>query len=422
MLTKQIIERRLFKHMTGMKKAYIHIGLEKTGTTSLQVFLQKNRVALRSNNYDYMGDEDDLYVHGIGHFPIVASFYDKCPNIVPPNKHLRASEVLDALSIDSKASNYDIILSCEHFSSRLHKRENLQAIRESLSDRQIKIVCYLRPQDQHVVSAYSTLVKGGETKPFTIMEVNPQNRIFNYYEILEDWSSVFGRENIILREYNRDSMFGGDICLDFLNILNVPSQDFMLIEDQNISLGTHQIEILRGINKHLTAFPWSAWDVDIDKFEESQEIRRLLAPLLPRGEHIRVLLSHDQRRRVLDRFKRENLKICESYNGADFIHCWYDREVQRSDNHTRRTLCDVDFEIALVSCGAELLAYSEKIEELHERVEALAAERDEACSALMELKEQHKSFRFTLSKAASNMFKNIRYCLGMIRKNLRLDK
>lgn len=416
MLTKQIIERRLFKHMTGMKKAYIHIGLEKTGTTSLQVFLQKNRVVLRSNNFDYMGDEDDLYVHGIGHFPIVASFYDKCPNIVPPNKHLRASEVLDALSIDSKASNYDIILSCEHFSSRLHKRENLQAIRESLSDRQIKIVCYLRPQEEHVVSAYSTLVKGGETKPFSITEVNPHNRLFNYYQILEDWSSVFGRENVILREYNRASMVGGDICLDFLNILNIASPEFMLIEDQNISLGTHQIEMLRSINKHLTSFPWGVWDVDVDKFEESQEIRRLLAPLLPHGEHIQTLLSHDQRRLVRDQFEQDNLKICDAYNGADFIRGWYDRDVTRSDTHIQSTLSDVDFETALVSCGAELLAYSVRIEELHKITEALAAERDKVCSSFMELKEQHKSFRFTLRKTASNLVKNAKYFLRVTKK------
>src|SRR6056297_1845859 len=100
-----------------MKKAYIHIGLEKTGTTSLQIFLRHNSDALEKNNLVYLGDESKPYVHGIGHFPIVACFYDKCPDFVPLHKHRAPFEVLIALSEDAAHTDRDIILSCEHFSS-----------------------------------------------------------------------------------------------------------------------------------------------------------------------------------------------------------------------------------------------------------------------------------------------------------------
>ena len=48
-----------------MKKAYIHIGLEKTGTTALQIFLGANKDALEKNNLIYLGDDSKAYFHGI---------------------------------------------------------------------------------------------------------------------------------------------------------------------------------------------------------------------------------------------------------------------------------------------------------------------------------------------------------------------
>jgi hypothetical protein len=399
-----------------MRTAYIHIGLEKTGTTALQIFLKNNYDALRLNNLDYMGDENKPYVHGIAHFPIVASFYAQCPNIIPLNKHSTSTQVLEALSRDSKSTSCDIILSCEHFSSRLYKRESLQAVQETLSDRQIKIICYLRPQDQQAISSYSTLVKSGETKPFTIVDVTPENRLFNYWKILEDWSTVFGRENIILREYRRDSLIKNDICLDFLDVLGVPPEDFISTGDQNPSLDTLQIELLRSINRHLISFPWGVWNINMEKFEESQEIRRKLTPLLPCGEHIGSLLPSDQRALVLDRFESENRKIFQTFDGADFIRYWHDRSIVESYSSTPSKLSLIDFERALISCGRELYSYSSKVEKLAEEIEILTEECDKAYQAIINLKEQHKSLRFTLKKSASNLVKNIKHFLRTSKK------
>jgi hypothetical protein len=381
-----------------MKKAYIHIGLEKTGTTSLQIFMQENKEALKKNNIIYLGDDSKPYFHGIGHFPIVASFYHKSPNIVPAQKHRPPSEVLFALSQDSAIAKEDIILSCEHFSSRLLGRENIRALRDSLLDRSIKIICYLRPQDEQAVSLYSTLVKGGATDTFTITDVTPENRYFNYQSILEDWADVFGKDNIIIREYARDTLVGNDICTDFLSILGTDSEYFNIIEDQNISLDSLQVEMLRCINKHLTSFPWGKWDVDIPKFEQSQSIRVSLVPLLPKGMHISSLASYDDRSEVLNRFKEDNLKISKDFKGADFIVDWYEPKPSLCLLPAPSNPTPSDFEKALVASGLELNKKTSQIENLSSDNGVLRGERDTALKSLDEVEAAKFSLKKSLKK------------------------
>lgn len=387
-----------------MKKAYIHIGLEKTGTTALQIFLGANKDALEKNNLIYLGDDSKAYFHGIAHFPIVASFYEKCPNIVPQHKHRHSSEVLDALTNDMAATDNDVILSCEHFSSRLSNQESLRTLRNAFLDRNVTVICYLRRQDEQAVSLYSTLVKGGSTDPFTLDDVTVDNRYFNYRKILEDWSDIFGQENVIVREYARDTLRNRDICKDFLALLGVDPEGFVSIGDHNNSLGLLQIELLRSINKHLTSFPWGRWDVDVEEFEKSQNIRTALVPLLPKGAQISSLLQADERRNVLDRFKDDNLYITEHFKGAAFISNWYDSVVLTSPHPSQDTVNVADFEIALVACGMDLTKQLTQIEELVLDNRMLHAELDGARKTVDELSARLTASRFNLKRILKKYF------------------
>jgi len=373
-----------------MKTAYIHIGHEKTGTTSLQIFLQKNREALFQHNLVYLGDESCPYVHGIGHFPIVASFYDKCPNFIPPSKHKPVSEVLGALSKDADETDCDIILSCEHFSSRLDKLENIQCIREALPNRQIKIILYLRRQDEQAISLYSTLVKSGHTAPFSLKDVVPENRYYNYSSILKDWVDVFGRENILLREYNNDKLFQQSICTDFLDILNIEPTSFVQIEEQNVSLDSLQVEVLRSINKHLTSYPWGDLNVDLEMFEQSQRIRVALAPYLSSGVHIRSLLTEKERKKLLNEFKETNLEITNLFENSDFIFDWHELKGCVKYPIPPSSLSFSDIEKTLISCGRALDQKNRLISDLSLEREGILQERDDALYELELISQKTK--------------------------------
>lgn len=347
-----------------MKKAYLHIGLEKTGTTSLQIFLQQNSNVLKENNLEYLGCEEKIYVHGIGHFPIVASFCKECPDFIPLHKHRTSSEVLQALSQDVTGTDADIILSCEHFSSRLDNIESIKALGAALSPRHITIICYLRRQDEQAIAHYSTLVKGGRTEPFDISEITTENRYYNYLKILEDWAKIFGRENIIVREYDRNVLINGNICSDFLNVLDVNIEKFSFINDQNISLNSLQVEMLRCINKHLPSFSLGGSEYEMENFEKSQYVRTVIIPFLPEGKHISALMTNSERQMIMNRLKSENFKITEFLPGSKFIKKWYRHDLNSEKSLFPTKLEFSHFEKALVASGFQLTYIMSELEKL----------------------------------------------------------
>lgn len=341
--------------VTFMRKAYLHIGLEKTGTTSLQIFLKENTELLAKYKLEYLGHEAKPYVHGIGHFPIAASFQDECPDFIPLQKYKPSSEVLQALSQDAADTDSDIILSCEHFSSELQDIEYIKALGDALSPREIKVVCYLRRHDEQAISHYSTLVKGGLTEPFNVAGITPECRYYNYRQILEDWSEVFGRENIIVREYDRKVLVKGDTCADFLSILGIDIEGASSVGDRNTSLDSLQVEMLRRINQHLPPFVSGGSEHDLENYQKSQDIRVALIPTLPEGAHISALVSNTERQKLMNQFESENFKILESFPEAEFIKKWHNIDMKNV-----RAICPANiesehFERALIDSGAELM-------------------------------------------------------------------
>lgn len=391
-----------------MKKAYIHIGHEKTGTSAVQIFLQKNAAVLQEHNFVYLGDDSRPYVHGIGHFPIVGSFYESCPNFIPLRKHKPSDYVLSALYKDVQNTDHDIILSCEHFASRLDKRENIEALKNALSGRDIKIICYLRRQDDQALSLYSTLVKGGATFPFSISDISPKNRYFNYYTILRDWAAVFGDENILIREYARASLVNQDICADFLNVLGVEMVKFESVGDKNVSLDALQIGILRQLNRHLTSYPWGGTNIDLTEFERSQNIRVALTPHLSAGSPIQTLMKKSDRVEILSILKESNFKAADAFDAANFILDWHHSEniyEQGDDKLNTYQITLDDFGQSLVSCG-QMLHEQQNI--INHQKELLVQRDQEKCKALKERDHALRLLKDAQKPLVSRLLKSIK--------------
>jgi hypothetical protein len=98
-----------------VRQAYLHIGMEKTGTKALQVFLKTNEAVLQEKGFSYLCDDDSPYFQEVGHFPVAACFSPQCPEYVLPDKFRPAGEVLGTLRRDVAACDKDVILSCEHY-------------------------------------------------------------------------------------------------------------------------------------------------------------------------------------------------------------------------------------------------------------------------------------------------------------------
>ncbi len=241
-------------------EVYIHIGTEKTGTTSLQNFFQINRQRLYEEGVCYPegpgkekhfslsifcrenSERDDLNIRtGLDTEEKITLFKKEFP------------ERLEKEVSEGNRNCQKLILSSEHLSSRLYRKEELQRLKELVkpySDKP-KIIVYLRRQDDYLISSYSTYVKSGGREPFRIPGENKSSRQrYDYYHILKAWKEVFGKENMMVGVYDEAELVRGDIIEDFLFKTGIQiRQDYRMPERRNGSLDPVTLEYLRMFNK-----------------------------------------------------------------------------------------------------------------------------------------------------------------------------
>lgn len=155
----------------GKRRAIIHVGTEKTGTTSLQNVLAENRNWLRGHGILFPSSAGK-----VNHTRLVAAAEDK--GVIDNIKaHIMAvrHETEDALRNNFRAafrrelaSNqpwHTVVLSSELVHSRLHNQSEIETLLSFVSDfvEDITILAVLRRQDQLAVSRFSTAIRAGHT-------------------------------------------------------------------------------------------------------------------------------------------------------------------------------------------------------------------------------------------------------------------
>ena len=181
----------------------IHIGMHKTGSTSLQRFFVRNRMILRIFRIDYppsynsegrrLPKHNDLF-HAISH--------EKDHGKAHPILGSSASRIA---ALARRASQHRItVLSAEGLSGESSLFAEAFAPLKDKFD--VRIVCYLRRQDHWVQSFYKQMVQSREVKesrPFEafIRATSTQNHL-NYAQMLDWWSTCLGPAAIRVIIYN----------------------------------------------------------------------------------------------------------------------------------------------------------------------------------------------------------------------------
>lgn len=238
----------------------IHIGLEKTGTTVLQNWLYSNRTALgnsgvylsknigKKNNRDF-----------VSYFQLNLDDWAWAKGIVTDEQKkafFEGFEVRFSQEIDSASKNHDLmIITSEHFHSRLRTLEELEAVHHFLAPlfNSIRVVGYFRDQGDMAPSLYSTVLRSGGTKSFEEFQgsVVPESYYWNFHEISKNWMQVFGPSNCDFAVYDRAKFVGKDLRLDFLSRLgkdvSVKALD-MTVSSANESLSPLQAALIRAVN------------------------------------------------------------------------------------------------------------------------------------------------------------------------------
>ncbi len=234
-----------------MSTVYLHIGTAKTGTTAIQRFLPLNQERLGNEGYVY--PEMPFHFPRIGrgrnaHF--LTMFLEDDPELKKRWEEGFAC-VEEALKTHDKA-----ILSDENL-WRIHAEEGfLEAVKEEFDKigAQVKIVVYFRRQDKMAESHWNQMVKG-KPKLSQSFEEFITSGVYSDFPLDYDngasrLSRIFGKENIIIRVFEKNQFYAGSLFKDFLMAVGLdPEGEWQYPEHAvNTRLPENVVEIKRIIN------------------------------------------------------------------------------------------------------------------------------------------------------------------------------
>lgn len=302
--------------MPALQRLYLHIGVEKTGTTTLQAAMALNRELLRRHGFCYP-QEPGAYGHiglalGAAQDAAVADLR-KAFGLVDRDRRAAFRDAYSEQIVRQLAESgcHTAIFSSEHCSSRLSTVDEIARVHRLLAPlaRECHVIVYLRRQDELAVSEYSTLVKSGHTRIFSFPDHRPW---YDFLALLNKWSEVFGKDRVIVRLFEREAMVDGELYADFFSVVGFEQHgELRRPPDLNRSLDIHTLEFLRRFNAHIPFLAEHGANPD----------RGALGAILDRistGERMRP--DPTQAAAFLDRFAQSNAAVARKYlNRADGV-------------------------------------------------------------------------------------------------------
>jgi hypothetical protein len=238
---------------------FVHIGTEKTGTTYIQNFLSDNRAELLKQGYFFPKSPGKENHTKLAAYAQDDNTFDDLRGFMKTRQKrevakFRKTFEKQLLTEIKECPTRNIIFSGEHCSSRLLTVREISKLKELFGqlNQNIKIVVYLRRQDQFLLSTYSTWIKSGATGKLKLPSQQRTRDRYDFAVLLSRWAGVFGVSNLIVRPYGKDSFFGGDLLHDFAHCLGFEiNHHFAKPSKMNQSLDAEVLEFLRNLNFHL---------------------------------------------------------------------------------------------------------------------------------------------------------------------------
>ena len=221
----------------------LHIGMPKTGSTSLQNALFNNHEVLRE--------------FGIV-FPNIGLNRTECGQV-------RHEHLISALQnyntnksifkdwddfLHRETDNMDIcVISYENMFPGVCPQKLLPLFPRDRT----RIVVYIREQAEYIASLYANQIRW-DTLQETFAEYS-QIRPRNYFRVMNRWREVYGQENLTFRLYSRESLLGGNIIDDFANLVRPGLQNMLdtLKYDLHPSISGNLLFTKFILNKFITA-------------------------------------------------------------------------------------------------------------------------------------------------------------------------
>lgn len=247
-------------------KCFLHIGPEKTATTTIQEFLHINRAALAERDYAYY---TSVGLKNQTKLAVAAYDQDRRDDLtnyagIYSNDDLLRFQTQTIAALQDETDRLGpfkaAIFSSEHLQSRLTRNTELTRLRSllnSLGFDDIQIIVYLRRPADIANSHYSTAIKCGHTITSPPPPDNPYIRtICDHRNTLTRFSEVFGEDAMQARLFGKDEFEHGSVISDFLHSVGLgeKASSFEIPVDMNSSLSTAGLAILRRVNERVPEF------------------------------------------------------------------------------------------------------------------------------------------------------------------------
>lgn len=293
-------------------RVILHIGTEKTGTTSIQRFLVQNSDRLKNSGILYPISLRPYPEH-INHLSLTAAARREGveDDIVREagmsgrNRNEERKHLSEKLGREIKSANAkQVLISSEHLSSRLQCSDEIENVRTILHQAgcfDIYVCVYLRDQLTFLRSWYSTAVRSGERRLLSDIPFSYLRLYLDLLGLLRRWELIFGEDRVNVYSYGEAKSQG--LLAHFVSSAGVPGglEESSMGKIFNASIDGAHLEILRRLNGWLEG-------------PEFEKKRRYLADSFERlSTGPAVVIPAELEAKIVDTFSEDNRRIEEKY-------------------------------------------------------------------------------------------------------------
>jgi hypothetical protein len=309
--------------VSGQKPAAtLHIGVEKTGSTTIQEFLHLNRQLLAKQGIWFPGFFGKRNHHQLAVY---------CNDSLRSNQFTRPKGIDDPesfrewkerfrISFQQEMEKHSgqhnhILFSSEHFSSQLKDTTEIARLKNMLDDyvSSYTVIIYIRRQDLLASSMISNSARVGLSTGLPTGSEICARHFYNYRRLLKKWSEVFGKENIRLRIFEKEQLINQDLVQDFMQQAGIRQDEkFRLPQRMNTSLSATAIEAAWLFNQK---FPIRNGRSDIQKINKLR--LELISEIIEKYPGPGKMLLKDDARDFLNIYKKTNQKVAAEWFGRE---------------------------------------------------------------------------------------------------------
>jgi hypothetical protein len=291
-------------------KLILHIGMPKTGSTSLQRFLEQNNDVLKKHSFCYPDarmnfNNTKVEIEGRwqngGLKPYESFVLEK--DDVWKEAYEKFTEI-----VSENLNNYNVILSDESIWTRIAGTRYIRYLKKIFKN--IIVIVYIRRQDFWLESMWAQKIKL-KVLPENLDTCNLKLKDYcektlssgiGYYDKLQQIEGVVGKDNLKVFSYEEAKEYG--VYRHFVENIGLDYGDFNNINNQNVSNSVIDIEIKRQLNSSILDKPYGV----IQRINEEYWKLNIFF-----DEKKGYFMDGEERTKILSSFENDNKKVAMTY-------------------------------------------------------------------------------------------------------------